>query len=146
MITLLRHFPEEIEADILRYYPGQDVAHWWQGVLSYVGDEEAEMEAPRLRLSSRRLALMIEHLPEDSATWKARRDDRWTEATHLLAYIGDQVHFMRADAQAIGGAESPMKPERLPRPGDEETTEDAREVSKSLHDYLMRNQEKPEAT
>lgn len=129
MITLLRHFPEEIEADVLRYYPSQDVAHWWQG-----------------DLSSRRLALMIEHLPEDSATWKSRRDNPWTEATHLLAYIGDQVHFMRADAQVIGGAENPMKPERLPRPGEEATTENAREASMSLHDYLMRNQEIPEAT
>jgi len=128
VITLLRHFPEEIEADILRYYPGQDVAHWWQGVLS-----------------SRRLALMIEHLPEDSATWKARRDDRWGELLHIMAYLADNVAFLRADAQKIGGVENPMKPERLPRPGDEETVENAREVSKSLHDHLLRNQEKPEA-
>lgn len=104
----------------MRYYPGQDVAHWWQG-----------------DLSSRRLLLMIEHLPEDSATWKARRGDRWSESTHILAYMADHVVFMRAEAQGEGG----MRPKPLPRPTDELEPEGQ---ARSMHDYLMRNQEKPE--
>lgn len=82
---------------------------------------------------------MIEHLPEDSATWKARRDDPWSESTHILAYLADHVVFMRAEAQGEGG----MRPKPLPRPADREADEGQ---AKSVHDYLMRNQAKPEAT
>jgi len=124
VVALLRLFPEEIEADLLSRQI--DIADWWRG-----------------EMTSRRLWVLIEHLPETSATAQARRGDRWPEWTHILALVTDQLTFLRAEVQAGLGAKTPMKPKPLPRPRDEEERAEQQGAARNVRDYLLRNQERP---
>ena len=86
-------------------------------------------------MSSRRLLVLIENLPGDSALFKAKNiGDRWTETQHILAMIADQLTFMRREAQ---GEESTWNPKPLPRPNDAELQQEAQEVMHTVHDGLM---------
>lgn len=117
MIPWLRTFPTEIEYDINHLWPGHDIAEWWRG-----------------EMSSRRLALFLDHLPETSATMMAAHETEWPQANYLLAYIGDQLAYGRAEfVQANGGQ---LTPQALPRPGDQ-SVEERREEQRTVHDMLV---------
>jgi hypothetical protein len=116
VIGLLRAFPEEIEADLARFYPGRDIAQFWRG-----------------EMTGRALAVLIRHLPEDAALVKAQRGTHWSELMYLVAHIADTVAYARADyANAHGGSASP---EPVPRPDSPDAEEDRQRV-RHLHDAL----------
>lgn len=78
---------------------------------------------------------MIEGLPEASAYFRARNiGDRWTETQHILAYIADNVAFMRREAQ---GEESSWQPDPLPRPNDADDKQEKQDVMNLVHDGLI---------
>lgn len=113
---LLARYPEEIEADIARYYPGRDIGQYWRG-----------------EMTARALAVLVQHLPEESATVKAQRGTPWTELMYLVAHIADTATYARADyITAHGGS---ARPETIPRPDTEEAQED-REHARQVHDAL----------
>lgn len=117
VITYLRYFPEEIEADLQRYY-GIDIGDWW-----------------REEISSRRLLVLIEQLPGESATFRARNiGDRWNETQHILAYIADQITFARREAQ---GEDSTWNPQPLPRPNEGNLRQEEQEIMSTVHDGLL---------
>lgn len=102
---------------MLRFY-NLDIGDWWRG-----------------DLSSRRVLLLLEQLPEDSSFFRARyTGDRWTETQHLLAFIADQITFMRREAQ---GEESTWSPKQFPRPNDAENRAEKQEVMDTVHDGLL---------
>lgn len=115
--TILRRYPTEIEADLLRYY-GKDIGEWW-----------------REEMTSRRLLALIEHLPGDSAFKKATlTGDRWPEWVHVLAYAADQITMARREQQ---GPDSTWEPKPLPRPNDADHKEAARAASRAVHDVIF---------
>lgn len=121
VIGLLRVYPEEIEADIARHYPGRDIGQFWRG-----------------ELSARALSVLIRHLPEDSALVKAERGTPWPELLYMLANIADTVTYHRADyANVHGGQSRPTPVTRPPTAEDEEQRDQAREIHDALG-HMMR--------
>lgn len=115
-MSLLSHYPEEIEADIARFYPGRDVGQFWRG-----------------EMSARALLVLIQHLPDDSATVKAQRGTPWSDLMYLVAYVADTVTFARADyANAHGGS---VRPSTVPRP-DTVDAQQERDETRQVHDAL----------
>lgn len=108
-------FPEEIEADLA--YRGIDVGDWWRG-----------------GMSSRRLVLLVKHLPDDSATKRAMAEDPWPLMTHLLVSVVNEQRLARADYAAAHGER--VKPHLIPRPSDM-SAEAERVQAHNLHDALM---------
>lgn len=86
-------------------------------------------------MTSRRLFVLIEQLPETSAYWRARNTgDRWTETQHVLADIADNLRFMRREAQ---GDNSDWNPKPLPRPGEADQSQEQQEAMNAVHDGLL---------
>ncbi|MCQ8187440.1 DUF5361 domain-containing protein [Streptomyces rugosispiralis] len=99
---------EALEADLLRYY-GVDLLDWH-----------------REALSSRRLAVLVRHLPPDSAFVRAREGEaaEWGLTDHLLAAVVDHLaiaNWMFASANRDEYADPPEAPVPVPRPGAEAT-------------------------
>jgi hypothetical protein len=95
---------EALEADLLRHY-GVDLLDWHRG-----------------RLSSRRLRVLVEHLPADSSFARAAHGEAadWGLTEHLLAAVVDQLavaNWMFATVNRDEHAESLPYPEPLSRPG-----------------------------
>lgn len=112
---MLRAYPEEIEADLARFY-GRDIGDFWRG-----------------ELSGRALGVLIRHLPEDSATVRAMRGTPWSEFMYLAAYMADTLAFLRADyANTHGGS---AHPEPVERPDTNEQRAE-REHVRGVHDAL----------
>ncbi|HEX5119855.1 MAG TPA: hypothetical protein VFW65_32110 [Pseudonocardiaceae bacterium] len=89
-------------------------------------------------MSARQLAVLIRHLPEDSALIKAQRGTPWPELTYLLAYIADTVAFSRADYANVHGGHSRPTPVQRPPTADDLAE---REQAAQLHDafgHMMR--------
>nr|WP_245793367.1 hypothetical protein [Streptomyces pini] len=89
---------------MLRYY-GVDLLDWYRG-----------------GLSSRRLAVLIRHLPRDSAVNLADHGEaaQWGAAEHLLAAAVDHLaaaNWMTAALHRDEDDEPPEYPEPVPRPG-----------------------------
>lgn len=78
----MRHYPREIEADLL--FRGIDVYDWHQG-----------------QMASARLIALIEALPEDTAYWRERRDGDWSMEEYLRAATVNEMRRLRADQAAI---------------------------------------------
>lgn len=116
MIPLLRAYPEEIEADLARFYPGRDVGQFWRG-----------------EMTGRALGVLIRHLPEESATVRAMRGTPWSELMYLVAYLADTVAFSRADYVNTHGGNS--RPDPVTRPDTAEQREQ-REAARDVHDAL----------
>lgn len=114
-MSLLLAFPEEIEADLA--YRGLDVGDWWRG-----------------DMSSRRLVILVKHLPDDSATKRAMAEDPWPLMTHLLVSVVNEQRLARADYATVHGER--VKPPLIPRPNDQ-LVEDERATAHNLHDALM---------
>lgn len=72
--ALLLSYPEEIEADLVRFYPACDVGKFWRG-----------------EMTARRLWVLVSQLPEESATVRAQRGTHWSEQMYLLARLVDEV-------------------------------------------------------
>jgi len=91
-------------------------------------------------LSFRRLKIILDHLPPESAFRTAIRDRTppeqlvesgeveaggesgsghgpWSQTDHLLALLFDQVAALRYEARAMKGDKKAKPPEPLPRPG-----------------------------
>ncbi|GGR88241.1 hypothetical protein GCM10010252_28840 [Streptomyces aureoverticillatus] len=103
---------EALEADLLRYY-GVDLLDWHRG-----------------ELSSRRLAVLIRHLPQDSAFRIAQEGEaaRWSLTDHLLAATVDHLaiaNWMFASVNRDEDEPAPEPPQPVPRPGvDEDASDD----------------------
>jgi hypothetical protein len=128
-IWVAESFPEEIEADLQRYYR-----------LSF-----AELFRPGSGLTWRRLLVLIDHLPPEAALNTAIRNitpeerlrdnagdpvkARWSNVESLLATLIDEVRnntwvFMQANSdKAI------PRPDPIPRPGITETGRKLRRIS-----------------
>lgn len=115
--ALLAQYPDEIEADIARYYPGHDIADFWRGTMS-----------------GRKLAVLVRHLPEDSATVKAQRGSPWSDLMYLVAYLADTVAYSRADYLNAHGASA--RPTPVPRPQTEADRAEREQVH-LVHDALV---------
>ncbi|MEU9199639.1 hypothetical protein [Streptomyces sp. NPDC048332] len=80
-------------------------------------------------LSSRRLALLIKHLPRDSATIRETDGEAadWTVTDYLLAAVVDHLaaaNWMFSVVNGDGESDPPDQPVPVPRPGDPAETED----------------------
>ncbi|MET9792805.1 hypothetical protein ACFW93_18140 [Streptomyces canus] len=90
---------------MLRHY-GVDLLDWHRG-----------------RLSSRRLRVLVEHLPADSSYARAVHGEQadWTVTDHLLAAVVDHLavaNWMFATVHRDEDAEPAAYPEAVPRPGE----------------------------
>jgi len=106
-----------VEADLLRYFQ-VDLLDLWRG-----------------RLSFRRLALLIRHLPADSWTQTALRDAAdtelaepseadgpqkfgpWSLTNYQLAQLRDEIAALRYVVAKTSGQDSYPEPQPTPRPG-----------------------------
>ncbi|MBP2323588.1 hypothetical protein JOF56_003973 [Kibdelosporangium banguiense] len=82
----------------------------------------------RDRLTARRLRVLIQHLPADSALVRALRGEsaEWGLGDHLLAAAVDELavsNWLFATAHAAENADPPQRPRRIPRPGVEDETQ-----------------------
>ncbi|MDP5314045.1 hypothetical protein P8A21_23825 [Streptomyces poriferorum] len=80
-------------------------------------------------LSSRRLALLIKHLPRDSATIRDTDGEAadWTVTDYLLAAVVDHLAAANWMFSVVNGDEEsdpPDQPVPVPRPGDPAETAD----------------------
>src|SRR6185312_9904150 len=85
-------FPEEIEFDLL--LRGIDLFDWHTAVRR--GDGQ-------LKLSSRRLLVVLRRLPEDSEFKTALRDGDWDSETYIKAGILNELRIARVDNAAMNG-------------------------------------------
>jgi hypothetical protein len=97
---------EALEADLLRHY-GIDLLDWHRG-----------------QLSSRRLSVLVQHLPRDSATARELHGEAadWSVTDYLLASVVDQLaeaNWMFATVNRDEDSEALEYPEAVPRPGTE---------------------------
>ncbi|MGW0535637.1 hypothetical protein [Streptomyces sp. NPDC003032] len=95
---------EALEADLLRHY-GVDLLGWHRG-----------------ELSSRRLAVLVRHLPRDSAFRSAHDGEaaEWSLTDHLLAAVVDHLaiaNWMFASVNRDEDEAAPEAPQPVPRPG-----------------------------
>ncbi|MET8687704.1 hypothetical protein ABZV77_26175 [Streptomyces sp. NPDC004732] len=105
---------EALEADLLRFY-GLDLLDWHRG-----------------RLSSRRLAVLIRHLPRDGAVAREAEGEaaEWSVGDYLLAHVVDQLadaNWMFATVNQDEDADPLDPPKPLPRPGTPRPPEDRAE-------------------
>ncbi len=101
LVALIREHGAALEADLLRFF-GVDLCH--------VGTDT---------LTWRRFALLVAHLPRESAYALAVHGERarWGDTDYLLAHVVDALHvgnWQRAKAHFKG---SPKPPEPVRRPG-----------------------------
>lgn len=85
-------------------------------------------------MSSRRLVILVKHLPDDSATKRAMAEDPWPLMTHLLVSVVNEQRLARADYAAAHGES--VKPHLIPRPT-ETPAVDERAQAHNMHDALM---------
>ncbi|MFJ1597741.1 hypothetical protein [Streptomyces sp. NPDC088261] len=90
---------------MLRYY-GTDLLDWHRG-----------------RLSSRRLAVLVQHLPRDSAVARELHGESadWSVTEYLLAHVADQLaeaNWMFATVNRDEDADPLEFPSPIPRPGE----------------------------
>ena len=95
---------EAIEADLLHHY-NVDLLDWHRG-----------------DMSSRRLRVLLEHLPSGSSFARSVHGDaaEWSLTDHLLATVADQLamaNWMFATVNRDEDAESLPYPEPIARPG-----------------------------
>jgi hypothetical protein len=76
----------------------------------------------RDRLSARRLRVLIQHLPADSALVRTLRGEsaEWGLTEHLLAAAVDELavgNWLFASAHTTENGDPPERPRQIPRPG-----------------------------
>lgn len=82
------------------------------------------LDRHRGRLSSRRLAVLVKHLPRDSAINRDLHGEsaEWSVTDHLLAAVVDHLaaaNWMFACVNTDEDSDPPEHPVPVPRPGDE---------------------------
>lgn len=85
-------------------------------------------------MSSRRLLVLVRHLPEESVTKRAMAQDPWPLMTHLLVTVVNEQRLARADYAAAHGERT--KPTLIPRPGETSAAQDRAQV-RDIHDALL---------
>jgi hypothetical protein len=110
--VLVEEHAEALEADLLRHY-GVDLLDWHRG-----------------RLSSRRLAVLVRHMPRDSALARAVHGEAadWDVSDYLLAAAVDHLaesNWMFATVNQDEDAEALEYPAPVPRPDGGEAEEPA---------------------
>ncbi|WP_343242467.1 MULTISPECIES: hypothetical protein [unclassified Streptomyces] len=103
---------EALEADLLRFY-GLDLLDWHRG-----------------RLSSRRLAVLIRHLPREGAVARETEGEaaEWSVGDYLLAHAVDQLaqaNWMFATVNQDEDADPLDPPQPLPRPDAESAADES---------------------
>lgn len=78
----------------------------------------------RGRLSSRRLAVLVKHMPRDSALLSETDGEaaEWSTTDYLLAAVVDHLaaaNWMFASVHSDENADPPEQPVPVPRPGDQ---------------------------
>ncbi|MGW6284191.1 hypothetical protein [Streptomyces sp. NPDC055107] len=86
----------------------------------------------RGRLTSRRLAVLVKHMPRDSAVAQEIHGEasEWGVSDYLLAAAVDHLaaaNWMFASVNTDEDADPPEAPVPVPRPGDEADTEEPAE-------------------
>ena len=94
-VWLWSRCPEEIESDLL--VRGVDIGLWHRLTIN------PDTGAPYL--SSRRLLLLLEHLPDDSAVKTAARGGRWSDWKRMLAEVANEAYRFRASYHAVHSTE-----------------------------------------
>lgn len=121
-----------MEADIARFYPGVDYGDRWR-----------YDKYGRPRLTLRKLALLVRHLPDDSAVAAIGRDGpRWTVEAHLLDEV--RVLLLRLlGAEANNAKPHPQRPLAIRRadPVREKKFADARRRAREHREWKQRNAE-----
>jgi hypothetical protein len=86
-------------------------------------------------MSSRRLLILIKHLPEDSAFKVAYRDD-WPLRDHLTTGVWNEIKAMRGDLWAFLGQERLTFKPVLPPSSERERAQNQAE-SRKAHDDVI---------
>lgn len=113
------------------------------------------LDLHRGRLSWRRLRVLIEHLPPESATMTAIRNahpdvvssdadpaqGRWSQDQMLLAQLVDEIRWLRWITVATNSSagNTPPQPEPMPRPGVVSARPAARRLGDQQYDFLWRH-------
>lgn len=120
------HFLSEhggaVEADLQRFYG------------THIGD----FPWP---LTVRRLRVLVDHLPEESATRRALLPDgarSWSTTHELLACVVDATREQHRLTRMALGVKREPEPFRLPRPGEAAAQAKAREKARPNVDRLLR--------
>lgn len=124
VVGLLSYYCHQIEADIARFYPGRRIGEWWRTEFG-VGET----------MTSRELMVLVEQLPEESATKRAITGDDWTTLHHLVANIQDIANFTRADTTNYRGGSA--NPEPIKRPGQAKQAAEKQAAAHRNHDQIM---------
>jgi hypothetical protein len=93
------------------------VGDWWRGTLS-----------------SRRLILLVKHLPDESATKRAMADDPWPASLHMLVSLFNELRVYRMEFIKANGSDAKLP--LIPRPSEMSVSQE-REQSRNVHDALL---------
>lgn len=69
--------------------------------------------------------VIVEHLPDDSATKRAQRDGDWSESEYIRATEVNEIRLMRAEMRAMLGNQS-SNPKLIESPSQRTESEDKR--------------------
>ncbi|WP_149183952.1 hypothetical protein [Streptomyces sp. TRM49041] len=99
----------------------------------------------RGRLSSRRLAVLVKHMPRDSALTRALESDaaEWTVTDYLLAAAVDHLaaaNWMFASVNTDEDSDPPEPPVPVPRPGDQRAASDEEPEAPSAQEAPSRTE------
>jgi len=87
-------------------------------------------------MSSRRLLLLIERLPEDGSFKRALRGDDWDFKTYLAAATLNETKALRADLRAMIAKEE-MLYEPVLSPQQHTSREISQQQAREIHDDLI---------
>ncbi|AQW55298.1 hypothetical protein ACIQPP_05615 [Streptomyces violaceusniger] len=129
MLDVLGDHPEAVEADLIRYYGGDPLAAYWRG-----------------RITLRKLRVLVENLPPDSATVRAANGHHWSHLHYAAADTRDLVELLLV--AFINANRDPKKspipwPEPSWRPGDrlpEDTAADQearRQRARAAYEHIV---------
>lgn len=124
-LYLLKRYPKEIESDLL---PGIDIADWHRGTRDEFG---------MLKLSSRRLLVLLDKLPEESEykKWSERQGD-WSVTQKILQTIANESGLLRNDIRYIGHMET-FDPTHWWSPGELREMQDEEQDSQELEGEMF---------
>ncbi|MGW7248816.1 hypothetical protein [Streptomyces decoyicus] len=104
MLDVLGEHPEAVEADLIRYYGGDPLAAFWRG-----------------EITLRKLRVLVEALPPDSATARAHNGNAWLHSDYVATDSRDLLDLLfTAFCNANRDPKKPAIPWPKPswRPGD----------------------------